>query len=152
MAGAHDFIVALPEGYDTLLSEAGARLSGGQRQRLDLARAILKPAKILILDEPTSQLDAEAETKFREALLRIKAETDLTIVIVGHRFSTLSIADQIAVLYEGNLVDAGTHAELMKRGGWYAKAYRKKVGTGSAEGATADVPINSVLSGSSKQH
>ena len=126
LAGAHDFIAALPEGYDTLLSEGGARLSGGQRQRLDLARAILKPAKILILDEPTSQLDADAEIKFREALLRIKAETELTVVIVGHRFSTLSIADQIVVLQEGSVVDVGTHDALMRRGGWYAKAHQRQ--------------------------
>ena len=130
LAGAHEFIVALPEGYDTLLSEGGARLSGGQRQRLDLARAILKPAKILILDEPTSQLDAEAETKLREALLRIKAETKLTIVIVGHRFSTLSIADQIVVLQDGGVADVGSHDELMRRGGWYAKAYQQQQGHG----------------------
>jgi subfamily B ATP-binding cassette protein MsbA len=135
LAGAHDFIMSLPEGYDTVLSEGGARLSGGQRQRLDLARALLKPAKILILDEPTSQLDADAEHKFREALLRIKTETDLTIVIVGHRFSTLSIADQIAVLQEGELVDVGTHAELTARGGWYAKAYRQQYGSGRVDAA-----------------
>ena len=127
LAGAHEFIMELPEGYDTLLSEAGGRLSGGQRQRLDLARAILKPAKILVLDEPTSQLDAESEAKFREALLRIKAETELTIVIVGHRFSTLSIADQIAVLQNGEVVDVGTHKELIGRGGWYADAYDKQM-------------------------
>ena len=127
LAGAHEFVMGLPEGYDTLLSEAGGRLSGGQRQRLDLARAILKPAKILVLDEPTSQLDAESEVIFREALLRIMAETDLTIVIVGHRFSTLSIADQIAVLQNGKVVDVGTHEELIKRGGWYADAFDKQM-------------------------
>ena len=126
LAGAHDFIMRLPDGYDTILSEGGGRLSGGQRQRLDLARAILKPAKILILDEPTSNLDADAEIKFREALTRIKTETDLTIIIVGHRFTTLSVADQIAVLQEGKVLDVGSHEELTKRGGWYADAYEKQ--------------------------
>ena len=132
LAGAHDFIMRLPDGYKTVLSEAGARLSGGQRQRLDLARAILKPAKILILDEPTSQLDADAEEKFRQALVRIKEETALTIIIVGHRFSTLTIADQIAVLQEGKIVDVGTHDELIRRGGWYAEAFEKQMGRAAA--------------------
>lgn len=127
LAGAHDFIMRLPQGYDTMLSEGGARLSGGQRQRLDLARAILKPAKILILDEPTSQLDSDAETKFRDALSRIKAETDLTIIIVGHRFSTLAIADQIVVLQEGQVAEVGSHAELMRNGGWYAEAFENQM-------------------------
>lgn len=126
LAGAHDFIMDFPAGYDTRLSESGGRLSGGQRQRLDLARALLKPAKILILDEPTSQLDAEAEARFREALERIKSETDLTVIIVGHRFATLSVADQIVVLQTGRVSESGTHAQLMMRGGWYAKAYRRQ--------------------------
>jgi ABC-type multidrug transport system fused ATPase/permease subunit len=126
LAGAHEFITRLPSGYDTVLSEGGGRLSGGQRQRLDLARAILKPAKILILDEPTSNLDADTETKFREALARIKAKTNLTVIIVGHRFSTLSIADQIAVLQAGKIVDIGSHDELIRRGGWYADAFEKQ--------------------------
>jgi ABC-type multidrug transport system fused ATPase/permease subunit len=132
LAGAHDFIMRLPEGYDTILSEAGGRLSGGQRQRLDLARAILKPAKLLILDEPTSQLDADAETEFRDAIRRIKGETDLTIIIVGHRFSTMTVADQIAVLKEGRVVDIGTHDQLMSRGGWYADAFEKQTAWGAA--------------------
>ena len=126
LAGAAEFIDRLPDGYDTVVSEAGGRLSGGQRQRMDLARAILKPSKILILDEPTSQLDAESETKFREALSRIKVETDLTIIIVGHRFATLSVADQIAVLQDGRVADVGSHDDLLQRGGWYAKAYRQQ--------------------------
>ena len=137
LAGAHDFIMQLPDGYDTTLLEGGGRLSGGQRQRLDLARAILKPAKILILDEPTSNLDADAEIKFREALTRIKTETDLTIIIVGHHFGTLSVADQVAVLQEGKIVDVGSHEDLIKRGGWYANAYRKQ----SLDGLNAAHPV-----------
>ena len=136
LAGAHDYITRLDNGYDTILSEAGARLSGGQRQRLDLARALLKPAKILILDEPTSQLDAESEASFREALERIKSETDLTVIIVGHRFATISVADQIVVLQGGRVSESGTHAKLMKKGRWYAKAYRQQHqagGTGIVE-------------------
>ena len=126
LAGAHEFIVDLKDGYNTVVTEAGSSLSGGQRQRLDLARALLKPAKILILDEPTSQLDAESEARFREALIRIKEETDLTIIIVGHRFATVSIADQIVVLNKGRLDAIGTHEQLLMSGGWYSKAHKRQ--------------------------
>ena len=133
LAGAHEFIVELKDGYDTVVTEAGGSLSGGQRQRLDLARTLLKPAKILIFDEPTSQLDAESENKFREALLRIKEETDLTIIIVGHRFATVSIADQIVVLNNGRVEDVGTHAELVKRDGWYKRAHERQTRAGATQ-------------------
>lgn len=139
LAGAHDFIQAMPNGYDTVVGESGALLSGGQRQRLDLARAILKDALILILDEPTSQLDADSEHEFRLALERIHAETDLTLIIIGHRLSTVQIAEQIVVLQQGRVADAGSHAELMQRGGWYASAVRKQ-----QTADVGDVPAHAV--------
>ncbi len=123
LAGAADFIEALPDGYDTLLGENGDRLSGGQRQRLDLARALVKRAPILILDEPTSNLDAEAEALFRAALERIRSETGTTIIIIGHRLSTVAGADKIAVLDRGRVVESGRHAELLSLDGWYARAW-----------------------------
>lgn len=127
LAGADDFITALPEGYDTLLGERGSRLSGGQRQRLDLARALVGGAPVLILDEPTSELDADAEELFRRALIRIRAQTETTIVIIGHRLSSVRVADQIAVLQHGKVADVGSHDELIAGGGWYAQAVRKQI-------------------------
>lgn len=126
LAGAHDFISALPQGYDTLVGEDGVRLSGGERQRLDLARSLFNGVPILILDEPTSNLDANAEEIFREALQRIRAETMTTMVVVGHRLSTIAIADNIVVLDEGRIVETGTHEELISFGGWYANVYSKQ--------------------------
>ncbi len=128
LAGAHDFICALPRGYDTLLGENGARLSGGQKQRLDLARALLAHSNLLILDEPTSQLDADSEFAFRGALERIRLETDMTIVVVAHRLSTVTIANKIVVLRDGQVEGVGTHAELIAAGGWYAEAFRRQQG------------------------
>ena len=122
LAGAGEFIAALPQGYETPLGEDGVRLSGGQRQRLDLARALVRHASILILDEPTSNLDAEAEQAFRRALARIRAETDTTILVVGHRLSTVAGADQIVVLNQGRVEAIGSHQELRAAGGWYARA------------------------------
>lgn len=122
LAQADAFIEALPDGYDTFLGEGGGRLSGGQRQRLDLARALVRRAPILILDEPTSNLDAESEALFRAALDRIRAETETTIVIIGHRLSTIMSADRIAVMVAGRVAASGTHAELMAANGWYADA------------------------------
>ncbi|MHA1114333.1 MAG: ABC transporter ATP-binding protein, partial [Alphaproteobacteria bacterium] len=126
LADAHDFIARLPDGYDTRLGEGGVRLSGGQRQRLDLARALVRKAPILILDEPTSNLDADAEDLFRKTLARIRAETDMTIIVVGHRLSTVRDADRIVVLQAGRVAEAGPHGELLARGGWYAEAFAKQ--------------------------
>jgi ABC-type multidrug transport system fused ATPase/permease subunit len=128
LADAHDFIVRLPKGYDTPIGESGGQLSGGQRQRLDLARALLRKAPILILDEPTSQLDAESEQRFRDALARIRAQTRTTIIVVAHRLSTVMIADKIVVMDNGRVIETGSHAELIARGGWYAEAYAKQRG------------------------
>ena len=117
------FADALPEGYDTLIGEAGVRLSGGERQRLDLARVLVQAAPILILDEPASNLDAESEQRLRRAMQRIVTETDTTIVVIAHRLATVAMADQILVLDHGRLVAHGTHSELMRSGGWYASAF-----------------------------
>lgn len=133
LAGVAGFIEVLPDGYETRVGEDGVRLSGGQRQRLDLARALVRRAPILILDEPTSQLDADAEDLFRQALLRIRDETEITIIIIGHRLSTVTIADRIAVLSHGEVADCASHAELLARGGWYAQAFAKQHGATVAE-------------------
>lgn len=126
LAGAHEFIEALPGGYGTYLGEGGVRLSGGQRQRLDLARTLVGRPQILILDEPTSQLDADSETLFLDALERIRRETSMTVVIVGHRLSTVAIADQIVVLRDGTVEAVGLHADLLQQENWYAAAYRRQ--------------------------
>ena len=126
LAGAHEFISELPDGYNTKLGEGALRLSGGQRQRLDLARALLPRAPVLIMDEPTSQLDADSEYAFREALSRVRRETAITIIVIAHRLSTISIADQIVVLRSGRVEQAGAHAALLRKGGWYADAFQKQ--------------------------
>ena len=126
LAGAHDFILALPEGYGTYVGEDGIRLSGGQRHRLDLARALVREAPVLVLDEPTSNLDAEAEENFRSAMFHIREATDKTIIVIAHRLSTIVRADCIIVLRDGRVEDFGTHAQLVQRGGWYAQAYAKQ--------------------------
>jgi ABC-type multidrug transport system fused ATPase/permease subunit len=123
LANAHDFILTLPNGYDTFLGEGGNKLSGGQRQRIDLARALVRQAPILILDEPTANLDAESEALFKKSLTEIRDKTDITMIIIGHRLSSIQSADQIAVLKEGVIESIGTHDELLVTDGWYAKAY-----------------------------
>lgn len=126
LAGAALFIEALPDGYDTVLGEAGGRLSGGQRQRLDLARAFVRGASIVILDEPTSQLDTDAERAFREALGRLRAVGDATIIVVAHRLSTIRDADQIIVLREGRAETAGRHDEIIEKSSWYRNAWAEQ--------------------------
>lgn len=133
LANIHDFIISLPEGYETLVGERGTRLSGGQRQRIALARAILKDAPILLLDEPTSALDTESEALVQEALERFTAGR--TTVVIAHRLSTIKNADRVLVLDGGQIVEDGTHEELMSRSGLYLELYRKQFASGQPDAA-----------------
>jgi subfamily B ATP-binding cassette protein MsbA len=120
-AYAHEFIEQLPEGYDTLIGESGSKLSGGQRQRLAIARAILKDAPVLILDEATSQLDSESEALVQKALGNLMRQR--TTLVIAHRLSTVVNADRIVVMEGGRIVDQGKHQELLARGGTYKRLY-----------------------------
>ncbi|MFO0986424.1 MAG: ABC transporter ATP-binding protein [Alphaproteobacteria bacterium] len=137
LAGADEFIRRLPQGFDTNCGTAGHRLSGGQRQRLDLARAIVRAAPILLLDEPSSQLDADSENHLRMALARIRSETNTTMIVIAHRLSTVAIADHIVVMSGGRVAHQGRHADLLAAGGWYADAYRLQSDHGPRIGAAA---------------
>jgi len=121
-AAAHDFIMAMPEGYDTRVGEGGLKLSGGQRQRIAIARAMLRNAPILLLDEATSALDAESERQVQEALARLMKGR--TTIVIAHRLSTVVDADRIYVLERGKVVQSGAHAELVAADGLYASLYR----------------------------
>jgi subfamily B ATP-binding cassette protein MsbA len=124
-ANAHDFILQLPDGYDTEIGERGVKLSGGQKQRLALARAILADPRILILDEATSSVDAEAEYLIQQALERVLENR--TALIIAHRLSTIRNADKIIVLDRGQIAEAGNHEELMQNGGLYHQLYQRQM-------------------------
>jgi ABC-type multidrug transport system fused ATPase/permease subunit len=133
VACADEFVAALPAGYDTLLGERGARLSTGQRQRLSIARALLKDAPILILDEPTASLDAETEIRLLE---RLRAWGKGRVVfLITHRLSTIRRADQILFLEDGRIVEAGSHDALVARRGAYDALVRAESGASSAASA-----------------
>jgi ATP-binding cassette subfamily B protein len=123
-AQIHDFIVSLPEGYDTMVGERGLKLSGGEKQRVGIARTLLKDPPILLLDEATSALDTDTETEIKEALAR--AGEGRTVITIAHRLSTIAEADRIVVLEQGEVVESGTHAELLARAGRYAHLWARQ--------------------------
>ncbi len=126
LANAHEFIAALPDGYDSLVGERGANLSGGQKQRIAIARAILRDSPILLLDEATASLDAESESLVQDALDRLMANR--TTLVVAHRLSTVREADEILVMENGTVVERGRHAELMALGGTYMRLVEEGLG------------------------
>ncbi len=127
IANAHDFIMELPQGYDTWVGERGVNLSGGQRQRISIARAVLHNPKILILDEATSALDAESESLVQEALQRLMQGR--TVFIIAHRLATIRNSDRIIVLEQGQIVESGTHDELLQKAGRYAQLHSRQFDT-----------------------
>jgi ATP-binding cassette subfamily B protein len=125
-AYAHDFILKLPNGYDTVVGERGVKLSGGQRQRIAIARAILKDAPVLLLDEATSALDSESEKAIQAALWELMQGR--TAVVVAHRLSTIQRLDRIIVLDGGHIIEQGTHKQLLAKNGMYARLWAHQSG------------------------
>jgi len=134
-AHAHDFIMAFPTGYDTAVGEHGLQLSGGQRQRIAIARALVKDAPLILLDEATAALDSESERHVQEAIAELCK--DRTTIVIAHRLATIMHADRILVVESGDIVEAGRHEELMRKGGRYASFYRLQL----AEQAPSDRPL-----------
>ncbi len=132
-AAAHDFIMGTPDGYDTVLGEQGSGLSGGQRQMISIARAMLKNAPILLLDEATAALDSKSESVVQNSLERLMRNR--TTIVIAHRLSTIINADRIYVFNEGEIVEQGTHAELVASDGVYAQMYRIQYRKSDAETA-----------------
>jgi len=126
LANADEFIARMPKGYESLVGERGLTLSGGQRQRIGIARAIIRNAPILILDEPTAALDTESEKLVIDALERLMKGR--TVITIAHRLSTIRDSDKILVLKDGVVFEEGTHDELVARGGFYAELYHVQFG------------------------
>ena len=137
LAAAHEFISELPEGYETRVGESGLRLSGGQKQRIAIARAMLKDAPILLLDEATSALDTASEQKVQAALNELMQGR--TSLVIAHRLSTIMHADCIYVMQEGQVVESGTHSDLLDAKGIYADLYHKQFENEAANGRLAAV-------------
>jgi subfamily B ATP-binding cassette protein MsbA len=141
MAAAHDFIMRLPRGYETPVGEAGNSLSGGERQRIAFARAMLKDAPILLLDEPTSSLDSETEAQVQRALEKLLRGR--TVVMIAHRLSTVKNADMICVMNRGRIVETGRHDELVAKGGLYSELHRTQLdGGGLVAGGGKEEPAS----------
>ena len=141
-AHAHDFIMGFPQGYDTQVGEHGMQLSGGQRQRISIARALIKNAPIILLDEATASLDSESERHVQEAIAELcKGRTTL---VIAHRLSTIVHADTIMVVENGQVVESGRHDELLRKNGRYASFYRlqlKEQSSTAPELIVAPVPV-----------
>jgi subfamily B ATP-binding cassette protein MsbA len=144
-AHAEEFIVQLPEAYDTLLGERGAKLSGGQRQRIAIARAFLRDPRILILDEATSALDSESEYLIQDALRQLMRSR--TSVVIAHRLSTILHADRIVVMDQGRIVQVGPHAQLLAEGGLYGRLYERQFRAASAPGQLSLVKPSAAAAG-----
>jgi ATP-binding cassette, subfamily B, bacterial HlyB/CyaB len=126
LAGAHEFILEMPEAYDTVIGERGSSLSGGQRQRIAIARALVMDPRILIFDEATSALDYESERVIQQNMRQIASGR--TVIIIAHRLSTVRLSDRIITIERGRLVEDGTHDELVRTGGRYASLHRLQAG------------------------
>jgi subfamily B ATP-binding cassette protein HlyB/CyaB len=126
LAGAHDFILEMPEAYDTIIGERGSSLSGGQRQRIAIARALVMDPRILIFDEATSALDYESERVIQQNMRQIAEGR--TVIIIAHRLSTVRLSNRIVTVDRGRLVEDGTHDELVRTGGRYASLHRLQAG------------------------
>ncbi|MEL6138624.1 MAG: ATP-binding cassette domain-containing protein, partial [Cyanobacteria bacterium J06628_6] len=123
-AQCHEFITRLPEGYQTIVGEGGATLSGGEKQRISIARAILKDAPIVMLDEATASIDPENERLIQQAIQALSARK--TLIVIAHRLTTIAQADQIVVLDQGRIVEQGRHQTLVQQGGLYARLWAAK--------------------------
>jgi ATP-binding cassette subfamily B protein len=135
LARIHDFVAALPDGYETMVGERGLKLSGGEKQRVAIARVVLKAPRILIFDEATSALDTKTEREIQASLAEVS--TDRTTLVIAHRLSTVVDADQILVLDGGRIVERGDHRDLLGRGGVYAAMWARQQQAAEREAALA---------------